>query len=219
MHNIYTPLKPYCLSRVNLFQLLGINHHHGQVNNIFSPLSSFQAYIPSHPVHPATVHFPITFITLTGLLDMFYAAASSPATAPLIQSALKSFDVQAYLHAIPLFSYYTTILALITAIPAIVTGGMELMPLIQRDGLNTPKARIGVAHAVLNDLSVFALAYNWWTRRAMNDFAPSTTNLAISAALALPASSFAAYLGGSLVYEYGMGVGRASAKAKDKKGQ
>ena len=150
---------------------------------------------------------------------MFYAAASSPATAPLIQSALKSLDVQVYLNAIPLLSYYTTILALITAIPAIVTGGMELMPLIQRDGLNTPKARIGVAHAMLNDLGVFALAYNWWTRRAMNDFAPSATNLAISAALALPASSFAAYLGGSLVYGYGMGVGRASSKAKDKKEQ
>jgi len=173
----------------------------------------------NHPIHPAIVHFPITFITLTGLLDMFHAAASSPATAPLIQSALKSLDAQVYLNAIPLFSYYTTILALITAIPAIITGGMELMPLIQRDGLNTPKARTGVAHAMLNDLGVFALAYNWWTRRAVNDFAPSTTNLAISVALALPASSFAAYLGGSLVYEYGMGVGRASAKAKDKKGQ
>jgi len=146
---------------------------------------------------------------------MFHAAASSPATAPLIQSALKSLNVQVYLNAIPLFSYYTTVLALITAIPAI----MELMPLIQRDGLNTPKARTGVAHAMLNDLGVFALAYNWWTRRAVNDFAPSTTNLAISVALALPASSFAAYLGGSLVYEYGMGVGRAGAKAKDKKGQ
>jgi len=173
----------------------------------------------NHPLHPATVHFPITFITLTGLLDMFYAVASSPATAPFIQSALKSFDIHIYLSSIPLFSYYTTVLALITAIPAVVTGGIELMPLIQRDGLNSSKARTAVTHAMLNDLAVFALAYNWWTRRAMNDFAPSTANLAISAALALPASSFAAYLGGSLVYGYGMGVGRANAKAQDKKGQ
>ncbi|OCL14588.1 hypothetical protein AOQ84DRAFT_21549 [Glonium stellatum] len=172
-----------------------------------------------HPIHPATVHFPVTFIIVTGILDTFYAAASSPATAPLIQSTLKSLGVQFYTNSIPIFSYYTTLLALITGIPAIITGGLEVMPLIQRDGLNTPKARTAVVHAMLNDLSLFALAYNWWTRRAMNDFAPSTTNLMISGMLALPVSTYAAYLGGSLVYDYGMGVGRGSAKAKDKKGQ
>lgn len=92
------------------------------------------------------------------------------------------------------------------------------MPVIKRDGLGSKKAQTGVLHALVNDIAVFATAYNWWTRRATKGFVPDTTNVAISAALAMPASMFAGYLGAQLVYQYGMGVGRGST-SKAKKAQ
>ncbi|OCK81547.1 hypothetical protein K432DRAFT_381249 [Lepidopterella palustris CBS 459.81] len=174
----------------------------------------------NRPIHPATVHFPITFITLSSFLDIFSVAATHPTTAPFIGSALKSLDLQLHLAAIPQFSYYIGILALITAVPAVITGALELKPLIDRDGpFGTPKARAGVAHALLNDIAIGGLAYNWWTRRAVDGFEPSTLNLAISGALALPAVSLAAFFGGSLVYGYGMGMSMGSGKGKGKKTQ
>ncbi|KAF2193695.1 hypothetical protein K469DRAFT_240674 [Zopfia rhizophila CBS 207.26] len=168
----------------------------------------------SHPKHPATVHFPITFITLTGFLDLFHITATSPSTAPLIASALKTLEIQIPQGTIPHLSYYTTVLILITSVPAMISGAAELMPLIKRDGLGSRKAQTGVLHAVFNDLATFGAAYNWWSRRAVVGFEPNATNVFISTALALPACLFATYLGGALVYTYGMGVGRGRSQAK-----
>ncbi|ORX94205.1 hypothetical protein BCR34DRAFT_620202 [Clohesyomyces aquaticus] len=168
----------------------------------------------SNPAHPATVHFPIAFITLTGALDALYVASSHPSTAGLVASTLKTLDMQLSPAMLPQLSYYTTVLALITALPATVSGVMELMPLIQRDGFSTPKAQTGALHAALNDISLLALVYNWWTRRSAVGFEPSSTNVAISALLNVPATLFAAYLGGALVYQYGMGMGRGASKSK-----
>ena len=91
------------------------------------------------------------------------------------------------------------------------------MPLVKRDGFGSKKAQTAVTHALLNDLVLFGAIYNWWTRRDTPGFEPSGVNLFISCLFALPTTLFAAYLGGSLVYNYGMGVGRKS--SKDKKAQ
>jgi hypothetical protein len=107
----------------------------------------------------------------------------------------------------PVLSYYTTILTIFFSAPAIVTGAQQLMPVIQRDGFSSKKAQIGVLHAVINDVSVVGALYNWWTRRGTPGFTPGGDNILISTVLALPATFFAAYLGGSLVYIYGMGFG------------
>jgi hypothetical protein len=107
----------------------------------------------------------------------------------------------------PVLSYYSTILTILFSAPAIVTGAQQLMPVIQRDGFSSKKAQIGVLHAVINDVSVVGALYNWWTRRGTPGFTPGVDNILISTVLALPATFFAAYLGGSLVYIYGMGFG------------
>lgn len=91
------------------------------------------------------------------------------------------------------------------------------MPVIQRDGFSSQKAQTGVLHAFINDITVFGALYNWWSRRNENAFTPSTTNVALSAGL-VPVSFFAAYLGGTLIYKYGMGIGRGSG-SKQKKSQ
>lgn len=98
-----------------------------------------------------------------------------------------------------------------------MTGAAELMPLIKRDGFRSRKAKIGVVHALINDITVFAAAFNWWTRRSNPGLVPTDTNVLISSVVALPATLFAAYLGGSLVYVYGMGF--RGGQAKVKKGQ
>ncbi|KAF2110646.1 hypothetical protein BDV96DRAFT_552950 [Lophiotrema nucula] len=168
----------------------------------------------SHPKHPALVHFPITFTTVTGALDALYFASIHPSTAPLVVSACKTFDISLNPGLLPTLSYYTTILTILTAIPAIMSGVWELMPVIKRDGFSSKKAQTGALHALVNDLTVFGAAYNWWTRRNELGFVPTGTNVLVSSALGVPATLFAAYLGGELVYTYGMGVGRGSSKAK-----
>ncbi|KAF2659895.1 hypothetical protein K491DRAFT_621988 [Lophiostoma macrostomum CBS 122681] len=167
-----------------------------------------------HPTHPATVHFPIAFMFLTGGLDAAYFAAVHPSTANLVGSALKTLDVQIPPSMFPILSYYTTLLTLLFSVPAVISGAAQLMPVIKRDGLSSKKAQTGVLHALVNDVTVFATAYNWWTRRNAPGFKPDSTNILVSSVLALPATLFAAYLGGSLVYKYGMGVGGGSGRAK-----
>lgn len=64
-----------------------------------------------------------------------------------------------------------------------------------------------ITHATLNDLVVGIAAYNWWTRRSLPNLGLPRFNAYLSAA-AIPIFLYSAYLGGSLVYEYGVGVQR-----------
>ncbi|KAG9237764.1 hypothetical protein BJ875DRAFT_480953 [Amylocarpus encephaloides] len=105
-------------------------------------------------------------------------------------------------------------MALITVVPAVLSGASQMMPLIQREGFKTPKAQTALAHAVLNDAVAIMLAYNWWTRRSAAGFVPSFVNLILSGVLALPIVFLAASMGGDLVYSYGMGVRRSSRAKK-----
>ncbi|KAL5118910.1 hypothetical protein ACEQ8H_003233 [Pleosporales sp. CAS-2024a] len=166
----------------------------------------------SHPAHPATVHFPITTTVLTGGLDAVYFASSFAPTASVVASIFKTLGIAIQPSMFPVLSYYTTILTLLFTVPAIVTGAQQLMPVIQRDGFSSKKAKVGVSHALINDLAALGALYNWWTRRGNAGFAPDATNMLISTAVALPTTLYAAYLGGSLVYVHGMGFQNRSAK-------
>ncbi|CAO2655560.1 Nn.00g043630.m01.CDS01 [Neocucurbitaria sp. VM-36] len=168
----------------------------------------------SHPTHPATVHFPITTTLLTGGLDAVYFLSTYAPTSSVVASAFKTLDIAIQPNLFPLLSYYTTILTLLFSAPAVATGAYELMPLIKRDGLSSKKAQTGILHAAINDITVFGALYNWWSRRSAPAFIPSNENVLVSTVLAVPATFFAAYLGGSLVYQYGMGFRGSSAKAK-----
>ncbi|CBX91617.1 hypothetical protein IAQ61_010920 [Plenodomus lingam] len=168
----------------------------------------------SHPTHPATVHFPITTTLLAGGLDAVYFLSNNGPTSTIVGSAFKTLDIAISPAMLPLLSYYATILTLLFSAPAIATGAYELMPVIQRDGFSSKKAKVGVMHALINDLGVVAAAYNWWTRRSNPGFMPTDTNILLSALVALPATMWAAYLGGSLVYIHGMGLRGGQAKAK-----
>ncbi|KAF2036446.1 hypothetical protein EK21DRAFT_83417 [Setomelanomma holmii] len=166
----------------------------------------------SHPAHPATVHFPITTTVLTGALDAVYFASTYAPSATAVASAFKTFDIQLSPSLFPTLSYYTTILTLLFSAPAVATGVQQLMPVIQRDGFSSKKAKVGALHAIINDVAVFGAAYNWWSRRSNPGMVPSNENILISVLFALPATLYAAYLGGTLVYVHGMGFSSRSAK-------
>ncbi|KAF2706138.1 hypothetical protein K504DRAFT_412793 [Pleomassaria siparia CBS 279.74] len=168
----------------------------------------------NHPKHPALVHFPIAFTFLTGALDGIHYLSTQSSTSGLIATVFKTLSIQLNPSIFPVLSYYTTILTLLTSLPAISTGALELMPVIKRDGFSSKKAQIGVLHALINDVAVFATAWNWWTRRDNMGLAVSGWNQAVSVGLAVPATLAAAYLGGELVYGMGMGVGRGGASVR-----
>jgi uncharacterized membrane protein len=128
--------------------------------------------------------------------------------------AVKTLGIAIPPSSFPTLSYYTTILTLLFLAPSIVTGGSELMPVIQRDGFSSKKAKIGITHAIIMDVAFAATAYNWWTRRSNPGFMPDATNILISAVMAMPLTLYSASLGGALVYKHGMGFQTKSAKKK-----
>ncbi|CAI6314325.1 unnamed protein product [Periconia digitata] len=131
------------------------------------------------------------------------------------QSPVKTLGVQLSPAALPALAYYSNILSIVTAVPAIASGIVQLAPVIQRDGFSSKKAQTGVMHALISDLTVFAAVYNWWSRRDTAGFLPSTTNAVVSAAV-VPTVFFAAFLGGQLTYQFGMGIGGGSSSTKKK---
>jgi uncharacterized membrane protein len=180
------------------------------------------------PAHPAAVHFPITTTVLTGGLDAVYFLSTYGPTASTVAStcelfetlhsyptdlgAVKTLGIALEPQMFPLLSYYTTILTLLFTAPAVATGAQQLMPVIQRDGFSSKKAKLGVLHAVINDVAALGALYNWWSRRSSPVFVPDATNILISTLLAVPATLYAAHLGGSLVYNHGMGFQNRSVK-------
>jgi hypothetical protein len=69
-----------------------------------------------------------------------------------------------------------------------------------------------VLHALINDVAAIGQLYNWWTRRNAPGFTPDTTNILVSVLLAMPATLYAASLGGAMVYQYGIGFQNKSVK-------
>jgi uncharacterized membrane protein len=119
------------------------------------------------------------------------------------------------------FSQYLSLLGFLTAIPAVLTGIPELLAMIKKQDLVNkmqksenkiatvqemhPKMKIAFAHAALNEIAVIGTGYNLWTRKSTAGYAPTNTNIYVSAALLFGLLS-SAYLGGKLVYENGVGV-------------
>lgn len=179
----------------------------------------------SHPIHPSTVHFPIAFLSLAYGLDTLYGL-----TTHYDISALRA--VVPHLAEISRTAYFSNLIGIVTAIPAALTGISELYAMISAKGIwqkirnestgetvyagMNPTVRHGLAHGALNDVALLASVYNWWTRRNVPGYTPSGLNVLLSMAL-LPSLMFSAYLGGAMVYKYGVGVMRMGEAVKIKK--
>jgi len=173
----------------------------------------------SHPVHPATVHFPLAFLTLANILNLLYGTVLYFPNNPIF-----SRD-QENLSALSILGYASNLLGIITSIPAVLTGGAELYAMINSNGLYltdekgqkklVPKVRIALMHAGLNDLVVAGAVYNWLRERNATDFRPAGHQVVMSAIL-MAVQMYAAYLGGDLIYTHGVGVQRMGEGAKKK---
>ncbi|GAA5829823.1 hypothetical protein JCM11251_007896 [Rhodosporidiobolus azoricus] len=170
-----------------------------------------------HPLHPATVHFPIGFLSLSLGLDALQIA-------PTLSSGLTWLKILPPTAALNTLSHYTGAAGLLFSLPALATGLSELYGMwtgqIEEKGAKGSvadaavkkdvageKLKTTLLHAGLNDFVLGVAAYNWWVRRQSAKLILPNTN-AILAALALPVFFYSAYLGGSLVYEYAVGVQR-----------
>ena len=175
----------------------------------------------SHPAHPAFVHHPIAFWSVSYLLDLLYGATTNPSTVKTVTSI---YNVTPYLGDIAKFSYFLNALGLIFAVPAVLSGGQQLMTMIKKQDLAAkfeksqnksataqkmhPKMKLGFAHAAMMDACVAASVYTWWTRSSAPGYAPGDVNFII-AGVCLVLVSVSGYLGSAMVYDHGVGVVRA----------
>jgi uncharacterized membrane protein len=113
-------------------------------------------------------------------------------------------------------------------IPATGAGGLQCLKLLQQQDVSGklkaatstdeklgvarrlhPKLKMAFVPAILNDIVIAGAAWNWYMRRRNMMNAPSGLNVLISVVTA-PILGVAAYLGGKMVFGYGVGVKRSS---------
>jgi nitrite reductase/ring-hydroxylating ferredoxin subunit/uncharacterized membrane protein len=138
-----------------------------------------------HPLHPMIVHFPISLFLLSFILDL--ASVIIGDRPALVQAA-----------------FYSMTLGVITALLAAVPGFVDYSE-IRNDN---PARRIGAYHMVLNLVVVALYALNLGFRYGDLEAPHTPVFPLILSLLAIIILSVSGYLGGMLIYDEGIGVGR-----------
>ncbi|CAL3971532.1 unnamed protein product [Diplocarpon coronariae] len=177
----------------------------------------------SHPLHPATVHLPIAFLFAASLLDLLaFGSLHSPLLVICLRNALgflfPAATPAAVIYHLSLFSYASTVAGILAALPAISSGLFELSAMVSARGLDLadPVVKTTLIHAGVNDAAVLGAVYNAVSQWG-DGFAPSGGNAFVSLGI-LGGVGYAAFLGGGLVYEHGVGVQRMG-RGKEEKEQ
>lgn len=148
-----------------------------------------------------------------------YGLTTHPSTTKYVSSI---YDLKPYLSDFARIGHLFTILGLLSALPSIISGVWEFLKLLKRQRYadkvrrsngnakalaqqTHPKVTTTLIHAATMDIVVAAMAYNYWTRSSNAMWAPSETNVLVSA-LTAPLFALSGYLGAHLVYNYGVGV-------------
>lgn len=144
----------------------------------------FQGKWLGHPLHPLLVHLPIGFFFLSFVFDVLSYATDLPEAVPA--------------------AFFTIVLGVIFALIASLPGFVDYSD-IRRDAPAKKKARL---HMILN-LVVVAL-YGASALLRFRDLDSVGTPLLplILALMAIVLLSYSGYVGGELVYDEGVGVGR-----------
>src|SRR5437773_2201095 len=138
-----------------------------------------------HPLHPMLVHFPIGLFLLSLLLDL--ASLAFPSVPGLVRD-----------------SFYAMLLGVITALMAAVPGFVDYTD-IRSDH---PAKRTATAHMTLNLIVVALYGVNLGVRSSsLADPRISLLPLVLSL-VGIALLSVSGYLGGRLVYDQGIAVGR-----------
>lgn len=136
----------------------------------------------SHPIHPGLVHWPFAFLTLASGLDILYGATTILKTPVLTQ------HLAPHVYDIGRAGFYLHGLALVTALPAVVSGVQQLLVMIQRGGIYEqdkktirPKVSLTLIHAATNDIAFGLSAYMFFARRQVASLQPDATQVLVSA--------------------------------------
>jgi uncharacterized membrane protein len=156
---------------------------------------------------------PITFLISASLSDILTHVAQEYPKAIEPLAAQLSTPVRTLIQFTTLFSYFLTLAALFTAVPAVLSGGQQAVGMISSRGLKARSVQTTLLHAVLMDVAIAGAAYNWYSRKDVTGFMSEKINLAISGATLL-AVLYSSSLGGKLVYEHGIGVSKVGAVKK-----
>jgi uncharacterized membrane protein/nitrite reductase/ring-hydroxylating ferredoxin subunit len=138
-----------------------------------------------HPLHPMLVHFPIGLFILSLLLDL--GSLAFPSTPNLVREA-----------------FYAMLLGIITVLIAAVPGFVDYTDI--RD--DHPGKRIATAHLTLNLIVVGLYGVNLGIRSSTLDAPTTPVGPLILSLVGVVLLSVSGYLGGRLVYDDGIGVGR-----------
>jgi uncharacterized membrane protein/nitrite reductase/ring-hydroxylating ferredoxin subunit len=138
-----------------------------------------------HPLHPMLVHFPIGLFILSLLLDL--GSLVFPSTPNLVREA-----------------FYAMLLGIIGALIAAVPGFVDYTD-IRNDH---PGKRTAAAHLTLNLIVVGLYGINLGIRSSTLDTLTTPAGPLILSLVGIALLSVSGYLGGRLVYDEGISVGR-----------
>jgi len=141
------------------------------------------------PIHPALVHLPLVLFPLSAILRAigWYTSYNVPGTYQ--------------------WSHYLNIAGLLSSIPTALTGFAEYKAIPE----NSPAQATVQSHMLMNTVVVCIALYNWWSIKNSYDYVPSQTNVLLGL-VGIAIIFFSGHLGGKLVYEYNLGVGRKVSK-------
>lgn len=144
-----------------------------------------------HPLHTLLVHFPMAFFSFSLVLDL--AAWASSGSADLVRA-----------------SFYALALGVGTAILAAIPGLADWSGI----RIDDPARRRATVHMVLNLLVVSLYAVNLAWRYQTGDRPVPPTGPLVLSLLGFGLLSLSSYIGGLLVYQDGVGVGRHRRRAE-----
>ena len=134
-----------------------------------------------HAAHPILIVFPLGLLATSVIFDILCAATGNA--------------------QFPVASYWMIAAGIIGGLVAAVPGLVDWLA-IPKD---TRAKRIGLYHAVGNDIVLVLFAVSWWLRRGAPNHEPSTTAFALSVVGVLLALG-TGWLGGELIERLGMSV-------------
>jgi uncharacterized membrane protein len=142
--------------------------------------SKFKVF--GHGAHPILIVFPLGLLATSVIFDVIYFATGNG-----------QFSV---------VSYWMIIAGIIGGLVAAVPGFVDWLAIPK----GTRAKRVGLLHAVGNDIVLLLFAISWWMRRDNPpEYRPDTIAFLLSA-IAFLLSMATGWLGGELVERLGMGV-------------
>jgi uncharacterized membrane protein/nitrite reductase/ring-hydroxylating ferredoxin subunit len=138
-----------------------------------------------HPIHPLLIHFPIGLFILSFILDLISLAF--PSAPNLVRDA-----------------FYAMLLGIITAVIAAVPGLVDYTD-IRSDH---PAKRTATAHLTLNLIVVALYGINLGVRSSTLDELKTPIAPVVLSLIGIVLLSASSYLGGRLIYDEGIAVGR-----------